>query len=82
MGFWDTLQQISGEMNAGELTSAPFGATLPNAALQLATDRLGEAPVGVADYQLDTSEAALYCFAEACGYERGDEFRPEARIAS
>jgi hypothetical protein len=30
--------------------------------------------VGVADYQLDTSEAALF--------ERGDEFRPEARIAS
>ena len=55
MGLWDTLQQISGEMNA---------AALPNAALQLATDRLGEAPVGVADYQLDTSEAALYCFAE------------------
>ena len=50
MGFWDTLQQISGEMNA---------TALPNATLQLPADGLGEAPVGVADHQLDTSEAAL-----------------------
>ena len=61
MGFWDTLQQISGEMNA---------TALPNAALQLATDRLCETPVGIADHQLDPSEAALL--------SGGDEFRPEA----
>jgi hypothetical protein len=50
MGFWDTLQKISGEMNA---------TALPHTALQLATDRLCETPVGIADHQLDPSEAAL-----------------------
>ena len=34
--------------------------------------------MGVADHQLYPREAALYCFAEACGYERGNELAPEA----
>jgi hypothetical protein len=33
---------------------------------------------GAAHHQLDISEAARYCFAEACGYERGKELVPEA----
>ena len=49
MGLWDTLQQVSGVgaafreavVDAGALTSAPFGATLPHTALQLPADRLG-----------------------------------------
>ena len=38
MGLWDTLQKISGEMDA---------TALPHTALQLATDRLCETPVGI-----------------------------------
>ena len=34
--------------------------------------------MGVGDHQFDPSEATLYCFAEACGYERGKELTPEA----
>jgi hypothetical protein len=37
----DILEQVSGEMDAGALTSAPFGATLPHTALELPADRLG-----------------------------------------
>jgi hypothetical protein len=65
----NTLQQIAGEMNA---------AALPAAALEHAPYRLGEAHMGVTDHQLDPSEAALNCFAEACGYERTNEGLPEA----
>ena len=43
-------------------------ATLPAAALQHSADRVGEPLVGIADHELDPSETALYCFAEAFGY--------------
>ncbi len=44
-------------------------AALPDAALQLAADGLGEAQMGVTDHQLDPSESVLL--------EVGDEFSPE-----
>ena len=55
VGFWHPLQQVPGEMDP---------AALPAAALELASDRLGEAHVGIAHHELDASQAALYCFAE------------------
>jgi hypothetical protein len=45
-------------------------AALPAAGLQHPPDRVGEAHVGVADHQLDASEAALL--------ERANELAPEA----
>ena len=65
----DALQQVAGEMDAGALTSAPFGATLPDIALKLPADRLGEPSVGIAQHQLDARDAALF--------EVEDERRPE-----
>ena len=44
-------------------------AALPDAALQLPADRLGEAAVSVGDHQLDATQAPLF--------EVGDELRPE-----
>jgi hypothetical protein len=41
------------------LPSAPLGATLPDASLQLAADGLGEPRVGIRDHQLDAIEAPL-----------------------
>ena len=61
VGFGNPLQQVSGEVDT---------TVLPDAALQLPADRLGEPLVGVGDQQLDPSKAALF--------ERGKEFTPEA----
>ena len=60
MSLGDALQQVSGKVDT---------AALPDAALQLAADGLGEAGVGVRDHQLDATQASLL--------EVGDELRPE-----
>jgi hypothetical protein len=65
----DPLQQVAGEVDA---------ATLPDAALQLPADGLGKAHVGVADHQLDASEAALLLLRRSLRLERGKELTPEA----
>jgi hypothetical protein len=54
------LQQVPRKVHA---------ATLPAAALQHPADGVGKALVGIADHQLDASEAALL--------ERSDEVAPE-----
>ena len=46
----NTLQQVASEMNP----AAP-----PHSALQLPSDRLGQARVGIGDHQLDAIEASL-----------------------
>ena len=61
VSFWNPLQQVPGEMDP---------AALPAAALELASDRLGQAHVGVAHHELDASQAAFF--------ERGNERTPEA----
>ena len=68
--YGDALQQVPGELNPAQAAqcSAPPGATLA-AALQHPPDPVGETAVGIADHELDPRKAALYCFAEACGYE-------------
>ncbi len=60
MSLGDALQQVAWEMAA---------AALPDASLQLAADRLGEAGVGVRDHQPDATQAPFL--------EMGDELRPE-----
>ena len=61
MSFWHRLEQVPGEMDP---------AALPAAALQHSADRVGEAPVGIADDELDPCESALF--------QRADELAPEA----
>ena len=60
VGHGDALQQVAGKVNT---------AALPDAALQLPADRLGEPAVGIGDHQLDATQAPLF--------EMGDELRPE-----
>ena len=50
MRFWHSLQQVAGKVHA---------AALPAAALEHAAYGLGQAHVGIAHYELDTSEATL-----------------------
>ena len=45
--------------------------------MELAPNGLGQPRVGIGDHELDVSKAPLYCFAEAGGFEVGDELRPE-----
>lgn len=59
---------------AQEVHTAP----LPAAALEHALDRCSQAKVSVGDHQPGASQTALFCFAEACGYERAKELAPEA----
>ena len=40
-------------------------------------DRRRQAQVGIGDHQPGASEAKLYCFAEASGYERAQKLTPE-----
>lgn len=58
--FGDALQQVAGKLHP---------AALPDAALQLPADRLGQARVGIGDHQLDAIEPPLL--------EVGDELRSE-----
>jgi len=51
MGFGHRLEQVPGEMHP---------AALPAAALQHPADRVDQAAVGIADHELDLSEAALF----------------------
>ena len=60
MSFGNALQQVAGKVDP---------AALPDAALQLPADRLGEPCMGVRDHQPDATQAPLF--------EAGDEFRPE-----
>jgi len=51
MALWDTLQQISGEMEAGEITKCTFRCDAAKRSPAAGDPRLGEAPVGSADHQ-------------------------------
>jgi hypothetical protein len=70
--------QVAQEVHPAEafLASAPPGAS-PTAALEHPLDRRRQAQVGIADHQPSASEAKLYCFAEACGYERAQKLTTE-----
>jgi len=61
VGFWHRLEKVPGEMHA---------AALPAAALQHPADRVDQTAVGIADHQLDPSEATLF--------EGANELAPEA----
>ena len=50
VSLWHLLQQVAGKVHP---------AALPDAALQLPADRLGEAAVGIRDHQLDATQAPL-----------------------
>jgi len=58
VGFWDSLQQVSGVGEAfREAVMNP--AALLAAALEHAADGLGQAHVGITDHELDASETSL-----------------------
>ncbi len=69
VGFWYPLQLVPSKIE---------WALLPAAGLELPSDRLGQAHMGVTDRQLDVSEAALNFSADDYGVERGDECALEA----
>jgi hypothetical protein len=58
--YGDALQEVAGKVDP---------AAMPDAALQLASDGLGQTGVGVTDHEPDASEASLL--------EVGDELSPE-----
>jgi len=62
MRFGYALEQVARKVHS---------AALPAAALQHPPDRAGEALVGIADHELDPTEAALF--------QRTDELAPEGR---
>jgi len=68
VGFWDSPLQVAGKVHP---------AALPAAALEHAAYGLDQAHVGIAHYELDTSEAALLLLCRSLWLEGTNEGLPE-----
>ena len=68
MGFGHSLEQVPRGINA---------AALPTAALEHPPDSFGKVPVGIADHELDASQAAFLLLRRSLRLVRTDEIAPE-----